>query len=100
MAATGHISCPPAGSFVAVSGQFLVAAVMRGGGGVLQLTGRGEELVDQVTRRRRIALRGVVERMEVAERRILVDALIAFARGAGEPLAVEAVSDYRDGGDP
>src|SRR5680860_1557208 len=27
MAATGQFSCPPAGSFVAVSGQFLVAAV-------------------------------------------------------------------------
>lgn len=67
--------------------------VVGGGGGVLQLSGRGEELVAQVTRRRRIALRKVVERMEVAERRLLVDALIAFARGAGEPLAVGAVSD-------
>jgi len=27
MAATGHFSWPPAGSFMAVSGQFLVAAV-------------------------------------------------------------------------
>jgi len=26
MAASGQFSCPPAGSFVAVSGQFLVAA--------------------------------------------------------------------------
>jgi hypothetical protein len=29
MAATGHFSCPPAGTFVAVSGQFLVAAISR-----------------------------------------------------------------------
>ena len=27
MAATGQIRCPPAGSYLAVSGQFLVAAV-------------------------------------------------------------------------
>jgi hypothetical protein len=38
-------------------------------------------------------LREIVEKMEPAERGLLVDALIAFARGAGEPLAVEAVSD-------
>jgi DNA-binding MarR family transcriptional regulator len=63
------------------------------GGGVLQLTGSGDLLVAQVTRRRRIALREIVEKMEPAERGLLVDALIAFARGAGEPLAVEAVSD-------
>ena len=29
MAATGQFSCPPAGNYVAVSGQFLVAAVIR-----------------------------------------------------------------------
>jgi len=28
MAASGHFSCPPPGSFVAVSGQFLVSAVI------------------------------------------------------------------------
>jgi len=28
MAAAGQFSCPPAGSFMAISGQFLVAAVI------------------------------------------------------------------------
>lgn len=67
---------------------------------ILQLSQRGEDIVSQVTSRRRLALTRVVERMNVAERRLLVDALIAFARAAGEPLVVEAGSAYPGPGEP
>jgi len=35
MTVSGQFSCPPAGSFVAVSGQFVVAVVSAAGGPVL-----------------------------------------------------------------
>ncbi len=56
--------------------------------GMLQLSESGQEIVRQVTTRRRLALKSVVDRLDAAERRLLVDALIALARGAGEPLVV------------
>jgi len=71
MAATGHFSCPPAGSFVAVSGQFLVAAVSaplrRGRAGltapsVAQLVSESHTLAARTIRRHAAdALDGLVE---------------------------------------
>ncbi len=53
---------------------------------LLELTPQGEQLVARVTCHRRRSLSGIVRRMEEGERSRLVDALIAFASAAGEPI--------------
>lgn len=53
---------------------------------VIELTPGGRDLVDQVTSRRRAAIEHVVRAMPSSKRRDLVDALIAFAAAADEPL--------------
>lgn len=57
---------------------------------VLRLTSQGEELVTRVTEHRREALGEIATRMTQNERELLVEALITFARAAGEPIAVES----------
>ncbi|GAA2114298.1 MarR family winged helix-turn-helix transcriptional regulator [Nocardioides bigeumensis] len=58
--------------------------------GAYAVTSLGADLVASVTRKRRLLIAEVTARMEADERQALVDALIAFARATGEPLAVEA----------
>lgn len=53
---------------------------------VIELTAAGRRLVGDVTRRRRAAIDKVVRAMPNARRGDLVDALIAFAAAADEPL--------------
>ena len=53
---------------------------------VIELTRAGRRLVDSVTRRRRAAIEQVVRAMPSGRRRDLVEALIAFAAAADEPL--------------
>lgn len=54
---------------------------------LIDLTARGRELVDDVTERRRQAIAEIVKVMSPTHRRQMVDALLAFARAADEPLA-------------
>jgi DNA-binding MarR family transcriptional regulator len=51
---------------------------------VLDLTPEGRQQVRSVMRRRRLALRRVIARMPVPQRRELADALRAFGEAAGE----------------
>jgi DNA-binding MarR family transcriptional regulator len=55
----------------------------------IELTDRGRRLVDEVTARRRRAIEGIVRAMPIEQRAAMVDALLAFAQAADEPLAVE-----------
>lgn len=52
----------------------------------LTLTPTGRQLVDRVTRRRRIAIERVLRDMPEAERDVLATALSAFAEAAGESV--------------
>jgi len=54
---------------------------------VIDLTSRGEQVVDEVTAQRRSAIRAIAETMPRAEARQLVKALTAFAVAADEPAA-------------
>ena len=54
---------------------------------LIELTPRGRQLVDDVTDRRRHAIEQIVRRMSPTHRRQMVDALLAFAAAADEPLA-------------
>jgi DNA-binding MarR family transcriptional regulator len=54
---------------------------------VIELTGSGRDVVDQVTRLRRQAITGIVSAIPAGRRRDLVDALVEFAAAADEPLA-------------
>jgi len=54
----------------------------------IELTERGRLLVDEVTARRRRAIEGIVRAMPVEQRAAMIDALLAFAQAADEPLAV------------
>lgn len=54
---------------------------------VIDLTGQGRRLVDQVTERRRAAIREIVELMPQQQAVRLVDALTGFASAADEPAA-------------
>ena len=54
---------------------------------LIELTVRGRQLVDDVTEGRRHAIAEIVEVMSPTHRRQMVDALVAFARAADEPLA-------------
>jgi DNA-binding MarR family transcriptional regulator len=55
---------------------------------VIELTERGQQLVDDVTARRRHAIEEIVRAMPVRQRHVLVNALLAFAEAADEPLAL------------
>jgi DNA-binding MarR family transcriptional regulator len=55
---------------------------------VIGLTDRGRRLVDEVTARRRRAIEEIVRAMPVEQRAAMVDALLAFAQAADEPLVV------------
>lgn len=55
---------------------------------VLELTPSGERLVGDVTSRRRDAIEHVVRSMPPARRKGLVEALLAFAEAADEPIVV------------
>jgi len=55
---------------------------------VIQLTTRGQRLVDDVTARRRGAIEEIVRGMPARHRHMLVDALLAFAEAADEPVAL------------
>lgn len=54
--------------------------------GAYAITGLGSDVVAQVTDERRGLIEDVAARMEPHERQALIDALVAFARAAGEPL--------------
>lgn len=56
---------------------------------VLRLTGAGQQIVDDVTRRRHREIAAIVARMPERHRTGLVTALRAFADAAGEPPAGE-----------
>lgn len=55
---------------------------------VIELTPNGRRTVDDVTGRRRTAIKKIVSAMPPASRRQMVDALLAFATAADEPLAM------------
>lgn len=55
---------------------------------VIGLTDEGRSLVDTVTDRRRAAIKDIVSAMPARQSRVLVEALVAFAEAADEPLAV------------
>jgi DNA-binding MarR family transcriptional regulator len=55
---------------------------------VIELTARGRRLVDDVTAKRRQAIEEIVHAMPNRQRAVLVEALLAFAEAADEPLAV------------
>lgn len=55
---------------------------------VIELTRRGRRLVDHVTQRRRSAIEEIVRMMPARQRSALVEALLAFAEAADEPVAV------------
>lgn len=55
---------------------------------VIELTERGQQLVDDVTARRRHAIEEIVRAMPDRQRHVLVKALLAFAEAADEPLAL------------
>jgi DNA-binding MarR family transcriptional regulator len=50
----------------------------------VSLTGAGGELVAEVSRRRRVEITVILERMPIAHRRAVLEALRAFADAAGE----------------
>lgn len=54
---------------------------------VIELTEGGRDLVDQVTERRRAAIREIVELMPHPQAGLLVEALTGFAAAADEPTA-------------
>ncbi|MFI5663227.1 MarR family winged helix-turn-helix transcriptional regulator [Streptomyces sp. NPDC051684] len=57
---------------------------------LLQLTGEGRLIVENVTVRRRQEIAGIVERLTPEHRASLVDALTAFNEAGGEPPVPEA----------
>ncbi len=52
---------------------------------LVSLTAAGKRVVDRVTARRRDEIREILGRLEPAERRLVLDAMVTFARAAGEP---------------
>lgn len=56
---------------------------------VLELSERGQHLVDEVTSKRRHAIESVVRAMPQARRKEMVEALLAFAEAADEPLVLD-----------
>ncbi|HWU22472.1 MAG TPA: MarR family transcriptional regulator [Nocardioides sp.] len=55
---------------------------------VIELTERGRRLVDDVTARRRTAIEEIVRGMPARQRHVLIEALLAFAEAADEPVAL------------
>ena len=60
---------------------------------LLRLTGAGQQIVDEVTTRRRDEIAAIVARMSARDRAGLVKALNAFADAGGEPSAGEPERD-------
>ena len=56
---------------------------------VISLTPAGDDVVREVTSRRKHAIEEIAERMPVGRRQALVDALTAFAEAAEEPQVPE-----------
>ncbi|RNL80217.1 MarR family winged helix-turn-helix transcriptional regulator [Nocardioides marmorisolisilvae] len=56
---------------------------------VLELSGRGQHLVDDVTSRRWESIERIVRAMPEARRSEMVNALVAFAQAADEPLVID-----------
>lgn len=54
---------------------------------LLELTGEGRRLVDDVTARRRREIASIVERLAPGQRAALIDALTAFTEAGGEACA-------------
>lgn len=52
---------------------------------LIELTEAGTHLVEQVTVRRHREIRSILSRLEPAERDLVLDAMAAFSRAAGEP---------------
>jgi DNA-binding MarR family transcriptional regulator len=52
---------------------------------LIELTAAGVELVEQVTAQRRREIRSILSRLEPAERDLVLEAMTAFTRAAGEP---------------
>ncbi|HET7902667.1 MAG TPA: MarR family transcriptional regulator [Candidatus Nanopelagicales bacterium] len=52
---------------------------------LVSLTAAGRRLVDRVTARRRDEIREVLARLTPAQRRLVLEAMTAFAHAAGEP---------------
>jgi DNA-binding MarR family transcriptional regulator len=55
---------------------------------IIELTDAGRRLVDVVTARRRRAIEGIVLAMPAEQRIAMIEALLAFADAADEPIAV------------
>ena len=55
---------------------------------MIELTRRGRRIVDDVTGQRRAAIESIVRAMPSGQRAATIEALLAFAEAAGEPLAV------------
>lgn len=66
----------------------------------LSLTAAGEEIVDQVFRRRRAAIAEVLTAMEPDDRTILAHAMAQFAAAAGEPADTDALTLFWPGQRP
>jgi DNA-binding MarR family transcriptional regulator len=54
---------------------------------LIELTGAGAELVEQVTAQRHREIRSILGRLEPTERDLVRDAMRVFTRAAGEPQA-------------
>jgi DNA-binding MarR family transcriptional regulator len=52
---------------------------------LVSLTAAGRRLVDRVTARRRYEIREILARLSSADRRLVLEAMTAFAHAAGEP---------------
>ena len=55
---------------------------------VIALTDPGARLVDDVTERRRAAIRDIANVMSPGQRKTLIDALVAFSEAADEPIVL------------
>lgn len=59
---------------------------------VLSLTDDGQQMVDEVTRRRRKMLASIVQAMPADQYNSLIDGLDSFTQAAGEPAAADAAA--------
>jgi DNA-binding MarR family transcriptional regulator len=58
---------------------------------LIQLTPEGSRLVDQVTDNRRREISSILARLDPDDRHLVLEAMSAFARAAGEPRVVELI---------
>jgi DNA-binding MarR family transcriptional regulator len=59
---------------------------------LVQLSHEGRRLVDEVTEHRRREISSILSRLDTSDRRLVLEAMAAFARAAGEPHAVELIA--------